>query len=228
MAEIFNEPFTGTPGSAWNAARWPAIKGTSTTIQANGGQQNQLGGSFGLAHANSVLSGQGYMDIRFGWRAASTAESYIQVHARNDLEIDGYFLEIWPSFNEVQLNVVEDYGVIDTLGDVTSAGVQHTGLMHGRFLLDETDLKAKWWADGGAEPGTWQIEGVDSTYSVGSMALALFNDEAGNSRTVTWRYITVDDGESDPPSSPLVVVGGELSVVGGSLRIMTASGPVAV
>ncbi len=67
-----------------------------------------------------------------------------------------------------------------------------------RFRVNGSTIRARAWADGDAEPGTWQCDGTDSTYSTLGHVGAL---KAGNTNTQLWRYFGVGTNGDTAPAS---------------------------
>lgn len=76
------------------------------------------------------------------------------VYARANTTSD--FLAVGIQQNGTGVIVVNGSVVASTAGVVTAANVDVK--MWTRFSVQGTQLRARWWADGGAEPGTWDLE----------------------------------------------------------------------
>lgn len=58
-----------------------------------------------------------------------------------------------------------------------------------RFRVNGSDLKLKYWKAGDAEPGAWDVETTDSTFS-GAGDVGLFAQTAGSTATQQWDYFS--------------------------------------
>jgi hypothetical protein len=69
-----------------------------------------------------------------------------------------------------------------------------------RFQIIGTAYKAKVWAEGASEPGTWNVESTDSTYSTAGHVGLL---KGANTNTQLWRKFGVGtNGDTAPSSAP--------------------------
>lgn len=77
-----------------------------------------------------------------------------------------------------------------------------------RFRVNGTTIRARAWADGDSEPGTWQCDTTDSTYSTAGHVGAL---KGANTNTQLWRYFGVGTNGDTAPASASSGVSGSLS-----------------
>lgn len=67
-----------------------------------------------------------------------------------------------------------------------------------RVNLNGSALRARAWKDGDAEPGTWQIDTTDATYSSGALGLVFYTNAAINEQAIAYFSYSTD------PATPAV------------------------
>lgn len=67
-----------------------------------------------------------------------------------------------------------------------------------RFRVNGSTIRARAWADGDSEPGTWQCDATDTTYTTLGHVGAL---KGGNTNTQLWRYFGVGTNGDTAPAS---------------------------
>lgn len=209
MAVVATEAWTGTNGAAW-PGQWSGrgVGGSAAhTIQTNRGRQQASGASYTVAVA--VLAGTyGALDLLVSFAPDSTAESYNSIvyrfgeNAGAGIPFEGYtvnFYRVGGGFG-VELYRTDTEGGVDAPLDSAAIGSPSTGRYWVRIRAVGSTHQVRVWADGGAEPGTWTLEGTDGTYASGGVALLTVNGDSTTARYVDWDGLVVDDTASGAAS----------------------------
>jgi hypothetical protein len=78
----------------------------------------------------------------------------------------GYLVEVHPDVDTIEVSRLDAAGVRDEKLSEALA-VSAATVVHVKVEATGTAHKAKWWLDGASEPGTWDVEFTDATYTTG-------------------------------------------------------------
>jgi len=201
---IASETWTGTDGAAW-PGQWidylESNAACSATIQSNRGRLTAGGGAYKQAQIFIDVDDQSDIDVTMdvGW--GDVGEQYHNFVFRcGDTSALGsggprssYAIELAPRSAENYGSLVRRNasGVNTELQEVTG-GVRTTERLNLRVQAIGSQIKAKWWLVGDPEPGTWQIERTDGTYTTGAIGFASFNGATSSDRTVDYDNLTIN------------------------------------
>lgn len=205
------ETWTGSDGTAWPHPPWTVTRPTdqdpgvvTNTIQGNRGRLTAGGAPYILALAQLAGSTHTDVDIRLTYAVGGVFESYVEVYYRAGAlggagyPASCYTVDIEPAANQVNLQYVDSGGGAFTIATVDSAGVNVTTDLKVRILVVGNNHKVKWWT--GTEPGTWQIDTNDATFTTGTFALALYSGAGSSTRQVEFDDLSVEPLTPAPPA----------------------------
>ena len=213
MARIlFEDDFTGTTGAAWSATKWAtrAVGGGTgaCTIQSNAGRMRSTGAWTGVV-GKALVDKLDDFDMVCKFTNATTAARYNDWYYRCRVNVDSgdpgelYCVEVEPQNDLVTFNTIAADGATFTqLTSVATAGVSGTTTYWMRIRARGSRHQVKWWADGGSEPSTWQIDWIDNSFTSGAFFLAKYSysDATPNDVTIDSLVITeVESRSSKPP-----------------------------
>ncbi len=198
---LLADDFSGTNGAAWDGSKWGL---GSAPLQGTGGGASLLSGQGVLAASNygnfsgdsmisrrMLISGADDVNILLSFRFDST-DSYLMLHARhteNALDRkNGYALLISKPDDTFRIIEIATY-VQSNLEDPVEFAYTEGVTYKARFRVVGTTLKAKVWVATDSEPGTWDIETTDSTYTSGVHGLSV----AGGATNANPRRVFIDD-----------------------------------
>jgi hypothetical protein len=199
---LLSDDFTGADGAAWDSAKWALGR---NPLQGTGGGATLLAGSgvlaasnYGNFHGDSMASrrlniaDQADVNIEFSFKFDATL-SYLFVHARHSTatldRLDGYALSINRVSDEWSLVELTGYAQ-SGLGSVQSYSFDADTWHRARFYVVGTAIKAKVWPAEDTEPGSWDVEVTDSTYSAaGKTGFSV----AGGATSALARRVFIDD-----------------------------------
>ena len=168
MAVVFSDVWSGSNGDAWDSAKWTTrteIGTGDTTIQDD---------------ATSESYNNWY--FRCGANQASGQPGSC------------YTIELDVNQDKIGLHRIASDGSTYTLiQNSASAGIGDIVTHWMRIYASGSTIKAKWWDDGSGEPGTWQIDTTDATYSTGDFLLGKWAGSSGVARLVVWDDLTIND-----------------------------------
>lgn len=201
MAVLLSEAWTGANDAPWNSTRWT---GNRTLTGSNGG--SVIFGNAGDQYVNSglqTISANGLtvtdFDLTVSYQFLTTASTIrsaeiayrVGNNATSGTPFNYYLMSV--HHDGIYLEKVASGPTYTEIASV-SRSFSDTNVRWIRILVEGASHKIKVWADGDDEPGTWDIESTDATYSSGALNLQTFFNNAAND--VLWDDLTV----SDPPS----------------------------
>jgi hypothetical protein len=227
MAILVADNFMAVDGTAWNAANWTNGRnpgaGGGATIQSNYGQL-ATGTTGGYAGNDRVsrranVANPTDIDMTFSFYFDAT-EVYPAAYVRTNSVVDtasGYYLAI----NKGTWAV--GYMVAYSSTDIFNGSYSYTQgtLYKARFWVVGGDIKAKLWPAASAEPGAWDYEGSDTTYT--AAGAVGFTAGGGNAAASSYFYIddvTINDSGNQLPT---VSVGADASVEVGVAFVRSAT-----
>lgn len=202
MATLTTETWTGADGAAW-PAQWTTgltPTGGAATIAANTGRlatgaQGAYAGTDRVARRLTTAFVD--TDAVFRFRFVS-GESYPIIMGRANTTLDtgsGYGLDLGPTTSRWARFV--DYTKTD-LGPAAHSFTFTTGTWYWvRVRVVGSSLRARFWADGAAEPTTWPVnlDVTDTTIAAsGSWGFSVGGGAAATSSVVEFDDLTVTDG----------------------------------
>ena len=163
---ILNDGWTGTNGDDWDSAKWVTTSTDSTKIADIQSNQARLyvNGSPVRATTQQTATADSEVDLTYRFNER-TSGSFLRIFARasgatgaNQMP-NAYRLEINSGSSTVKLQKF----VSSTATDLASfTYTQDTNTQKVRFQIQGTSIKAKLWAAGTSEPGTWSVTATDS------------------------------------------------------------------
>lgn len=220
MAKFATDMTLGAIGAiptGWSK-RWDALDSpakTNFTIQdvsAGGTPGGSIGGkvlrvdvqttNFRSALSADVLDGIADVDIKARVRVTQSSNNFgvglVVRGAEDSSGFDGYFVSI----NEA---AASNHLALAEIVDGTAATIQQVSVGGGldlnkwywlRFQVSGTALRCRIWADGVAEPGTWNIDTTDASISSGGF-VGIYSRNADGE--VDW--FSAGTGGDTPPDS---------------------------
>ena len=205
MAVVFSDVWSGSNGDAWDSAKWTTrteIGTGDTTIQGAKGRQRAIG-IYGaeIARCLATAGTVDNFDLTMTWgNDDATSESYNNWYFRCGAnQASGqpgscYTIELDVNQDKIGLHRIASDGSTYTLiQNSASAGIGDIVTHWMRIYASGSTIKAKWWDDGSGEPGTWQIDTTDATYSTGDFLLGKWAGSSGVARLVVWDDLTIND-----------------------------------
>ena len=189
----FSEDWTGTDGTAWNATRWPVVAVTSTSvvdIQSNQGRMLPQGAAFARARAESASGNFADLDLLIQFTIAGIAEQY---HAVNVRHTGG-----WTGNNGTNCyRILVSNGFLSFTSFVAGsqaanfdvAKTWNTSQWSLRIQCSGTTIRARAWQ--GSEPGTWDIDQINSSHTTGIISLVSLNGATATARQVLWDNLSI-------------------------------------
>ena len=193
------ETWTGTNGDPWDPARWTdtgsAIGSHTAQIQGNRGRITVSGGTFAFGAMKAGVN-EADIDLLVSWATLDSAEQYPEVYFRiggytGGLPSSGYAVEMWSSTDQVYLAELDGSGGITYPITVNAAGIQDTDRHWLRIVAVGTSIRVRWWDDGSAEPGTWQINTTRTHASTGDVALGHYSGSSATARSIDFDDLSV-------------------------------------
>lgn len=200
---LIADTFTGTNGAAWNTSTWGSTRdatGSGTvTIQSNGGQMT--GGGRLVAMSNVAVT-DFELTVKGSWNTLTSKNPEIGWRVGSSLASgtpsNGYVIQLGTgSGGNVQMYRIGGYNTVGSaVTDTALNGASVSFWFKVRCV--GTNHKVRWWPVGNAEPGTWQIDQTDATYTGGKIMLSNWS-----SATTTWDDLSVTDlsGIATPKSA---------------------------
>lgn len=180
------EAWTGTTGAAWPAA-WTVPSGTAT-IQTNVGRM--VTGTTAYVEARGTRTGPDAGDLRVKFRFTLTGERYAIVYFRHTTTSNTYRAQV----NNTGINIVRMVGGVATTIAATVAFTTAINTWYWmRVRWEGSDLRAKVWADGGTEPGTWQVSATDTSHATGLIGLGTMPGADNVQKTYEFDDLSVVD-----------------------------------
>lgn len=197
---LITETWTGADGADW-PAQWTANTGTGTgqgsDINSNRGRMQSGTTAFGSSRRrlNAALSATD-IEILVSVTTSTQAEQYPAVGFRSttgvqgNFQTSGYVVALLPAANpSLKLMSIAAGGSQTDLN--TAAKVLAAGKWWIRINCVGSALKARVWADGGAEPGTWDLNATSSTWGGGYFALSILGGGDTTNDVVYWDDLTI-------------------------------------
>jgi len=201
---IASEAWTGTDGAAW-PGQWidylESNAACSATIQSNRGRLTIGGGAGNQAQIFIDVDDQSdidaTMDVGWGEVGAQYHNFVFRCGDTSALGIGGprssYAIELAPrSPNNYGSLIRRNTSGSNTQLQKVTGGLDTTERRNLRVQAIGSQIKAKWWLVGDPEPGTWQIEHTDETYTTGAIGFASFNGNSADARTVDYDNLTIN------------------------------------
>jgi hypothetical protein len=196
VTNTYTETFTGADNSA-PAAVWTVVNATGASSTIQGNRLRQIAGST-ASTATTARFNINTAVTDFEFRAASelmtSVDSGFMVAFRGDAYVanrgfptNGYLLYA-TSAGSIIYRV--DAGGLTGLNTVATLGGTGGTVVSFVLRVVGSHLQAKVWA-GGAEPGTWDIDVTDSTYTYGFVGIGT-ESTPSVSQEIRWDNITIE------------------------------------
>lgn len=164
-----SDTFTGSDGSAIDSSKWIITQGGTYVIDIRSNQMSiDIGASGGT---NTILLNETISDFDLYFDFTTTTKQSRNYYFRRTDNNNTYLLYI--AKNQVGFNYAQFYRVVG--GVQTQLGSNISGVMsasgdtvHLRIRMVGNVIQIKKWLNAASEPGTWNIDVVDETYSSGS------------------------------------------------------------
>lgn len=194
---LLADDFTGADGAVWNAAKWglgkaPSVgTGSAATLLSGAGvlQTSNAGAYAGGAAIARKATMTDAADVNALLRIKfDSTESYFSAYIRHDTDtVDGnnaYGFNASASLGKWSVTKQVTYGG-PTLGTEQTFAFTPGSWYWVRFSCIGTAIKARVWADGAAEPGTYPVDVTDATYAAaGKVGFRLGGGAAASSSRV--------------------------------------------
>lgn len=185
------EPWNSHDGDAWSAS-WTDRNGSANhNVDINGGRgrlrTGNTVGSYGDYAFAARTHYQADVDIYVSMRFVTVTECYPQIYFRDAGSGNRYKLQFFPAGDYVELLRETGYSgtqIDSTIGFTPAAN----DIYHVRIYAYGSLIKIKWWADGGSEPSTWNLDVTDGTYTGTGLALSI-----GGGAAAAHSYIEFDN-----------------------------------
>lgn len=179
---------SGATDPAWSIVSSNQVQATATvTNQIEALAWNDIDSD--ANRDNIEILGQVYVD------STSTTQRYYWVRgSTSGASRTGYSLRVRTTSIDVYRNNGSTFTTIAGATISISSGTW----CWVRFRVNGTALRARIWADGDSEPGTWDVDTTDSTYSTAGHVGLL---KGNNTNTQLWRYFGVGTNGDTAPSS---------------------------
>lgn len=209
----YTEDFTGTNNDPWNPVWFNQTGSAGWDIDINSNRGRLVTGTLGgyADYTTAVREHfQSDVDITVLARYTTITECYPRIYFRADQSGNRYFVQMEPAWGYVR--IIRDDAYSGTIIKTVTTGFSPTlnSSFRFRILAYGTLIKVKWWADGGSEPGTWNMEISDrpSTAHNGTLLyLSLGGPSAASSVSVEWDDLTVAAAAAPSYSSVLDLEG---------------------
>jgi hypothetical protein len=221
--------FTGANGAAWPApfAAIYTSSGSTATIQSNKGRLTTTTGSYSGSVYRGFTPASDDYEITADLTVVSTAnEGYQRLAWRAFTDGREYALSILLASNEIRVHEQDASFAQTTKGSETSVGLSNGTVVHTRIRVEGSDHKVRWWLDAESEPGTWNVEFTDTTYTSGAITCYLVGGNA--TATVNADYdnfvlqyideVEAPPGENELPAALLSTHGNSRTLVFTSRR----------
>jgi hypothetical protein len=184
----FTEIATGSSQTApvWSIVSSNQVQATSASSHSEAFVWNDIDSD--ADRDDAEILGQIYADS-----TTATQRFYVLRMSTSGASRTGYAVR-------VRTNSIDTYrftGVTFTAITNTTVSLS-TGWHWVRFRINATTLQARIWADGAGEPGTWDCDATDSTYSTAGHVGLL---KGANTTTQLWRKLGVGTNGDTAPSS---------------------------
>lgn len=200
MAQHFTDFAGNTPGSSpptgWSE-RWTASGSYEVAAGPVAAWQPNFTSNFDFLSWDTVgsISGDCEVLVRVRTSAASGVQAGAVIHGATGAT-SGYFVSLAGGGTTLLISRM-DTGTETSLSEPSFTWAADTDYWI-RFQRSSSAIRARVWADGGGEPGTWLYDGTDSTYTSGSAGLFVRN---GFSGTKQWNAVGVGTGGDSAPST---------------------------
>jgi hypothetical protein len=173
---LFTEDWTGTNGAAWNATRWPNQRPSGSFIDTNkgilkAGNPSQAYCSLTVTDFEALIKYEWQVTIggqfpEIAWRLGTNISS--------GTGSNGYVMQITGTGGSTGIYKITS-GTYTLVGSsVTDATLNAIGIRWFRVRVVGNHHQVRWWTDGGSEPGTWQLDATDSTYTTGAFGIRAY------------------------------------------------------
>lgn len=199
---LFSEDWNTADASNWDWLKWPHQRPSNTIVSGAGFQGS---GSPSQAYADQYVS-DFEMKVKVTWTSAINGQ-YPEIAWRiNDGMANatgqGYIIQIVGGTGQVDIFKVGGY---TSIANVTDASLTAAGTRWFKIRVVGNNHKVRWWNDGSAEPGTWQLDGTDATPPTDSWGFPLSSGGIGfrnyGAGPLSFDDLTVTDLAS-PPTPP--------------------------
>jgi hypothetical protein len=207
---LFSEDWNVPDQDHWDWAKWP-VQRPYYTISGNKGIVTPSGGP-------SVASSDKYvtdfeMTVKVEWQTANPNYPEICWRLYDGLggyaASSGYVAQVAPA-GRVDLYKV---GAYTSIGNFTDASLNAAGVRWWKVRVVGTSHKVKWWNDGSAEPGTWQIDATDSSPQTDTQGAPIVGGAIGFRSYGSPPTIVDDLTVVDLASPPLPVTDGSMRML---------------
>jgi RHS repeat-associated protein len=163
---ILGDGWTDNNGNGWDSAKWVTTSNDSTKVADIQSNQARLyvNGSPVRATSQQTATADSEVDLTYRFNER-TSGSFLRLFARasgatgSNQMPNAYRLEIASGSSTVKLQKF----VNSTVTDLASfTYTQDTNTQKIRFQIQGSSIKAKLWAAGSNEPGTWSVTATDS------------------------------------------------------------------
>lgn len=211
MAILITDSFTGTDGSGWNATTWPVQRDAggvtspaspAPTIVGNAGRMETGSGDRRyIAVTDPVLDN---VDITVALTLITTGvDVFAEIGYRVGINLDsgtpgqGYVVQMVKTDvgGHVYLYKINSYDYVTYIHDIP---LNDLVPRYWRVKAKASRHQVKWWNVGDAEPPTWKMDVLDTTYTTGRVFLGVYNNSTV-ATTIDWDTFRLEELVPPPP-----------------------------
>lgn len=202
MAILATETWTGSNGDPWPSTHTTGATGTAATatIESNAGRLRVTGDGvtdFDTTRAiarrvNIASQGPGNYVTKFTIGTTPPYTSFQFRQSGTALDGNGYFI-VMGQGGSVTVELWERTGGTDTvIGSVAKTLTLGTAYWLRAHFVGSA-LRFRIWADGGSEPGTWDVDVTDTVHSSGYMGWSIIPQASASAQDLTLDDLTLTD-----------------------------------
>lgn len=228
MTTIASETWTGSDGASW-PGQWTGSAGngtSTTTIQGNKGRQTTGAGAYQyrVDRLNVVVPTD--FEATINVTPTVGTERYGLIHFRGGATNQH---KLNSSYQMRIINgAVEVYKVGPTGTETwfNSAGFSwvSTDVLRFRIFCSSATIRLRWWLNADPEPGTWNLDLSDTTYTGGGFQLSCFNGNEAVADTWDWDDLLIVDFASGTAAT---VTPSTVAAIGSVPAVTVAGGTAA-
>ena len=192
--------FTGSNGAGWPAGL-PTITssaGSSATINNNRGRHGLPNiNDYESIHGNGISSPTSQnFEVVYDVIITNTTGEQLQQFCWRIGNVAGLnqMYQVWMGIDSAGVKVITineidaSYGYMNKGG---SGGLTWSigDIYHFRVQANGSSHKVRWWEEGDPEPGTWNVEFSDTTYTTGAFGWFSQGGAVGAARSLDWDNI---------------------------------------
>lgn len=206
---LLADTFGGEDGSGWDEDKWEVGREGQVVDPVSEGGATLLSNAGVLAASSStvnydplttfsmraLITDTDDVNIVLSFRFDAT-DSYFGIHARHSTDLldrmDGYWFQAAKQIDEWSVGVLDGDYNNTVLGSAQDLEWVDDAWYKVRFYVVGSDIKATVWLASEEEPGTWDLEETDTTYTgVGKTGVSV----AGGAANTLPRRVFIDDLE---------------------------------